>query len=565
MKLTGLILTASLLMTGAMPVLAQESAVLPETEQAVIAEEPVIMEEEPVIMEEAPAVIEEVPVIAEETPVIAEEAPVVTEDPEPQTVEEETEEAAELETDEELLTAEEGTPSVEYRTHVQTIGWQDYVKDGAMAGTEGKSKRLEGIKIKVSGVEGLGVEYRTHVQSIGWQEYVADDAMAGTEKQSKRLEAIQVRLTGEAAENYDIYYCVHVQTYGWLNWAKNDEIAGTAGYGKRLEGICIKIQKKGEAAPAPLGKRSVAALYGSIAYQTHVQTYGWQKYVKDGATSGTTGQSKRLEAIRIKFENPSLPGFVQYCAHIQGIGWGNNGKGRWEGTDMLSGTEGQSKRLEGIRIRLAGEIAKEYDIWYRTHVQKYGWTDWASNGTSCGSEGIGYRLEGIQIKLLPKGSPAPGNTQTTLYTTRVEDLSPADKALKKAKDYVAAITNDSMTQEQKLRICFDSFKTKLEKSPWRPGYKGQGWAEIYANSFFDLQYGDCISYAAAFAYMAKALGYTNVYGCNTGHAWVEIDGLIYDPEWDPVFPSWKLTYDSPTTQSYAKPKWQTEPGRVRIA
>ena len=36
----------------------------------------------------------------------------------------------------------------------------------------------------------------------------------------------------------------------------------------------------------------------NVEYQTHVQTYGWQKYVKNGTSAGTTGKSKRLEGIR---------------------------------------------------------------------------------------------------------------------------------------------------------------------------------------------------------------------------------------------------------------------------
>lgn len=35
----------------------------------------------------------------------------------------------------------------------------------------------------------------------------------------------------------------------------------------------------------------------SVEYQAHVQTYGWQKTVKDGEVAGTSGQSKRVEAI----------------------------------------------------------------------------------------------------------------------------------------------------------------------------------------------------------------------------------------------------------------------------
>ena len=56
-----------------------------------------------------------------------------------------------------------------------------------------------------------------------------DGQMAGTSGHAKRLEAIRIALTGEMAEHYDVYYRVHAQTYGWLAWTKNGEAAGTAG------------------------------------------------------------------------------------------------------------------------------------------------------------------------------------------------------------------------------------------------------------------------------------------------------------------------------------------------
>ena len=70
--------------------------------------------------------------------------------------------------------------------------------------------------------------------------------MAGTSGQAKRLEAIKIELTGEMAQHYDIYYRVHAQSYGWLNWASNGAPAGTSGMSKRLEAIQIVLVKKGE-------------------------------------------------------------------------------------------------------------------------------------------------------------------------------------------------------------------------------------------------------------------------------------------------------------------------------
>ena len=44
---------------------------------------------------------------------------------------------------------ETNTLQVRYQTHIQGIGWQDYVKNGEMSGTTGQSKRLEGINIQL--------------------------------------------------------------------------------------------------------------------------------------------------------------------------------------------------------------------------------------------------------------------------------------------------------------------------------------------------------------------------------------------------------------------------------
>ena len=153
-----------------------------------------------------------------------------------------------------------------YRTHVQSIGWQNWVLNGAMSGTSGKAKRLEGINIKLSNAAYAGgIQYRTHIQKNGWEkEWKKDGAMSGTSGEAKRLEAIQIRLYGEMANRFDVYYRVHAQSYGWLGWAKNGEESGTAGLAKRLEGIQIVLVPKGGAAPA--------ANYGNIQ-STNAKAY----------------------------------------------------------------------------------------------------------------------------------------------------------------------------------------------------------------------------------------------------------------------------------------------------
>ncbi len=127
--------------------------------------------------------------------------------------------------------------------------------------------------------------------------------------------------------------------------------------------------------------------------------------------------------------------------------------------------------------------------------------------------------------------------------------------LQRAQAVVARITNDSMTKEQKLRVCYDYVKTAYpEIKPRIPHYTGMDWPVIYANDMFVRGAGNCCSYAAAFAYMAKAIGYDEVYCCNSGgHGWAEIDGLVYDPEWSNwhhAYDYFALSYDTKTDQDY---------------
>ena len=300
--------------------------------------------------------------------------------------------------------------SISYKVHRQDYDWEeDWKKDGQTSGTEGQCKRLEAIRIKLpDGVSG-SIEYRTHIQDIGWEKnWSKDGAKSGTEGQCKRLEAIQIKLTGEVEKNYDVYYSVHAENFGWLGWAKNGEEAGTAGYGYRLEAIRIQLVTKGDKAPELIGTIKEAMKARLVGYQTHVQDYGTQAYVYDGAMAGTEGECKRMESIRMKLPS-SMNSSIQYRSHVQNIGW----EKKWASNGSLSGTTGQCKRLEAIQIKLSGDVAKNYDVYYRVHAQDYGWLAWAKNGESSGTEGYAKRLEAIEVRLVPKGTtpnlPASAN------------------------------------------------------------------------------------------------------------------------------------------------------------
>ena len=121
-----------------------------------------------------------------------------------------------------------------------------------------------------------------------------------------------------------------------------------------------------------------------IKYRSHLEEIGWQEWKKDGEMSGTTGESRRLEAIQIDYNKP-----IYAKAHIQEDGWVDYGKIT---KDTVIGTEHQSKRLECLCLKCEG-------IKYRVHIQESGWSCWTKADGVCtlGSVGQSLRIEAIEI------------------------------------------------------------------------------------------------------------------------------------------------------------------------
>ncbi|MCL1799619.1 MAG: S8 family serine peptidase [Eggerthellaceae bacterium] len=343
--------------------------------------------------------------------------------------------------------------TITYETHVQNIGWtgnassRSPVANGAVSGTSGRGLRVEALRISLvnnSGKSGK-LHYRTQIQNVGWQEECVIDSKgtsdaylkgnlrgndySGTSGRALRLETLEIRLTGDLAKAYDIYYRVHVQNVGWMGWAKNGEnAAGTVGLGLRMEAMQVYLLPAGSTPPgstmggatSPAGApcaidASAAGRKGAVSYDAmvHIQNQGDTKYSKNNGstTLGTSGRSLRLEAMTLKLATPPVSGGLSYSVHIQNIGWEK--EPATNGT--LSGTQGRALRLEALCISLTGEMAKRYDVYYRTHVQNIGWTGWAKNGQSCGSAGYAYRMEAMQIVIVAKGTTAPGLNSSYFY------------------------------------------------------------------------------------------------------------------------------------------------------
>ncbi len=217
-----------------------------------------------------------------------------------------------------------------YNVAVEKAGWLDEKNGGQMIGTSGYGLAMEALTISLD-----GVEFRAHIQNIGWENsFKKSGEISGSSGSGRQIEAVQIHLTGELAKTYDIYYRAHVENIGWMGWVKNDEIAGTVGRSLQIEAMQVKIVEK-------------PSLGASIEYYGHVQDYGWMSPVKNGELAGTTGQAKRVEAIVIKLNGDYNKDDIQYRAHVQDYGWLN-----WVSNGELAGTTGQAKRVEAIEIKL---------------------------------------------------------------------------------------------------------------------------------------------------------------------------------------------------------------------
>ena len=231
---------------------------------------------------------------------------------------------------------------------------------------------------------------------------------------------------------------------------------------------------------------STKTIIPSIYYQVHRQDYGWEvdekdeadltKWKSDGAESGTVGESKRLEGIKIQLPK-GVSGSVEYRTHIQNTGW----ETKWKKDGELSGTSGKSLRLEAIQVKLTGKVADNYDVYYCVHAQNVGWLNWAKNGEEAGTAGYGYRLEAIKIMLVPKkGGSAPakvGDSDKAMearlvgYQTHVQDIGTQAYVY----DGDVAGTSGQAKRMESIRINLPSTMASEGKIEYRSHVQNIGW------------------------------------------------------------------------------------------
>ena len=117
---------------------------------------------------------------------------------------------------------------------------------------------------------------------------------------------------------------------------------------------------------------------GNFYYNGYIKGVGATGNVSQGNTVGTIGKKQQLQSLTLYLDqsNKLAPsGTIQYATHIAKEGWKD-----WSDAGTTNGASTGTNGMEAVKIRLTGNLAKYYDIYYRAHVQGYGWLGWAKNG-----------------------------------------------------------------------------------------------------------------------------------------------------------------------------------------
>ncbi|MCD8199501.1 MAG: InlB B-repeat-containing protein [Coriobacteriaceae bacterium] len=274
-----------------------------------------------------------------------------------------------------------------------------------MPGSGSTKKTLQCIRLRLKVDKGdmkhytTGIKYRTLSVGGKWAGWKKNGATAGTS--GKTLQALKIKLTGNLQSDFNVYYRIYVADIGWTSWAKNGATCGTNGWNKAARSLQVKVVK--ESKKVSTGDSSCcffSTTTSKAVYKAGNKGGSWSKQVASGSTAGKT--SKVLTKVSVKAKT-KIPGTLKCRAYIHGSKWSSYVSG---GKTLGNGKKG----ISALRMKLSGKISKYYNLYYRVYIKGYGWLGWAVNGQMAGTTLKRFSASAYQVKLALKKTPAPGIT-----------------------------------------------------------------------------------------------------------------------------------------------------------
>lgn len=123
-----------------------------------------------------------------------------------------------------------------------------------------------------------------------------------------------------------------------------------------------------------------------------------------------------------------------------------------------------------------------------------------------------------------------GSSKTGYYYVDSTGVRITTPEIKKAVAFVRKYTKSGWSKSKKLKACYDALWKKYSYKRYKDSPTAKKMP-AYANNMFSQKKGNCYRYAAAYAYIARVLGYDSrvvagkiscLHGGMTPHGWAEI-------------------------------------------
>ncbi len=134
-----------------------------------------------------------------------------------------------------------------------------------------------------------------------------------------------------------------------------------------------------------------------ILYVTYMKGFGIGSLAIDGRLSVMDGIGKGMDAVGISLNVSDFNEGIEYRVHICGGDWTS-----WARDGEISKGIGSNGIIDGIQIRLYGQIKDVYDVFYRVGYGGDLFSEWYMDGEIAGNIGMNTYLDSLEIKLETK-------------------------------------------------------------------------------------------------------------------------------------------------------------------
>ena len=221
--------------------------------------------------------------------------------------------------------------------------------------------------------------------------------------------------------------------------------------------------------------------------------------------------------------------------------------GRWKKTKNYYYYYRNGKKLTGIK-----KIGKRKYYFSKKGVQRTGWRKVKGNYyffRNVNGKG-GYMVKGKKVNGIVLRRTGKAFVKKARSKEKVE-------LMVKCAKMMDTVTKPRQARKTKLKIAFQYAKTHFPRRNIHDWRNTADWDIYYASYIINHRGGDCFCQGAFFAYLANAVGYTNVKAVSSGgHGWAMVNGEIYDPNWSFIIGDAKC-YAVPTSLSGTggRPNW----------